>query len=39
MILFKDGKPAATQVGAMPKSQLKAWVASNLGAGAAASNI
>ncbi len=39
MILFKDGKPAATQVGAMPKSQLKAWVASNLGAGAAAANI
>ncbi len=32
LILFRDGKPAATQVGAMPKSQLKAWVASNLGA-------
>ena len=31
MILFKDGKPAATQVGAMPKSALKAWVASSLG--------
>lgn len=32
LILFKDGKPAATQVGAMPKSQLKAWVASSLSA-------
>ncbi len=30
MILFKDGKPAATKVGAAPKSELKAWVASNL---------
>ncbi len=36
LILFKDGKPTATQVGAMPKSQLKAWVASNLGNDAAA---
>ena len=26
MILFKDGKPAATKVGALPKSQLKEWV-------------
>ncbi|HUZ65582.1 MAG TPA: thioredoxin [Acetobacteraceae bacterium] len=26
LILFKDGKPAATQVGAAPKSQLKAWI-------------
>jgi thioredoxin 1 len=32
LILFKDGKPAATKVGAMPKSQLKEWVASSLGA-------
>lgn len=39
LILFKDGKPHATQVGAMPKSQLKAWVASNLGAGDAAAGI
>ncbi len=31
MILFKDGKPAATKVGAAPKSELKQWVASNLG--------
>ncbi len=36
MILFRDGKPVATQVGAMPKSQLKAWVNSNLGTDAAA---
>jgi len=26
LILFKDGKPAETKVGALPKSQLKAWV-------------
>ncbi len=26
LILFKDGKPAATQVGAVPRSQLKKWV-------------
>ncbi len=30
MILFKDGKPVATKVGAAPKSELKAWVASNV---------
>ncbi len=30
LILFKDGKPAATQVGAMPKSRLRDWVTSNL---------
>ena len=30
MILFKDGKPAATKVGAAPKSQLKAWLESEL---------
>ena len=30
LILFKDGKPAATQVGAMPKSRLKDWIQSNL---------
>ena len=30
MILFKDGKPAATKVGAMPKSALKEWVRSSL---------
>jgi len=30
LILFKDGKPAATQVGAKPKSRLKEWISSNL---------
>ncbi|MDB5711697.1 MAG: thioredoxin [Sphingomonas bacterium] len=28
MILFKNGQPAATQVGAAPKSQLKRWIES-----------
>ena len=35
MILFKDGAPAATKVGAAPKSQLKGWLESELGASAA----
>lgn len=26
LIVFKDGKPVAQQLGAAPKSQLKAWV-------------
>ncbi len=26
LILFKDGKPAATKVGALPKSSLFQWV-------------
>ena len=30
MILFKDGKPAATKVGAAPKSQLKTWLVGEL---------
>ncbi len=30
LILFKDGKPASTKVGALPKSELKSWVASSL---------
>ena len=30
LILFKDGKPAATKVGALPKSQLKEWVKSSI---------
>ncbi len=30
LILFKDGKPAAQQVGALPKSRLKDWLSSNL---------
>ena len=31
MILFKDGVPAATKVGAAPKSQLKGWLEGELG--------
>jgi thioredoxin 1 len=31
MILFKNGAPAATKVGAAPKSQLQAWLAGALG--------
>ena len=30
LILFKDGKPAATKVGAAPKSKLKDWIAGNI---------
>ena len=30
LILFKDGKPVATKVGAAPKSALKEWVAASL---------
>jgi thioredoxin 1 len=30
LILFKDGKPASTKVGAHPKSVLKEWVATTL---------
>ena len=30
MIMFKDGKPVATKVGAAPKSVLKDWVAGAL---------
>lgn len=30
LILFKDGKPAATKVGAAPKSELYRWVESVL---------
>jgi thioredoxin 1 len=30
MILFKDGKLTATQVGPAPKSALKAWLDKNL---------
>jgi thioredoxin 1 len=30
MILFKAGKPAAIQVGALPKARLKEWVEKNL---------
>ena len=31
MILFKNGQPAATKVGAAPKSQLKGWLQNELG--------
>ena len=30
MILFKDGKPVDTKVGALPRSALKDWVASRI---------
>ena len=30
MILFKDGQVHATKIGAVPKSQLQAWITSNL---------
>jgi thioredoxin 1 len=30
LILFKDGQPAATKIGALPKSQLYSWVESVL---------
>lgn len=30
MILFKNGQPAATKVGAAPKSQLKGWLEAEL---------
>jgi len=30
LILFKDGKPVSTKVGAAPKSALKSWVDSAL---------
>ncbi|MFT8243317.1 thioredoxin TrxA [Roseomonas sp. BN140053] len=32
MILFKDGKPVDTRVGAMPKGQLRDWLNGALGA-------
>lgn len=35
MILFKNGAPAATKVGAAPKSALKGWLESELAADAA----
>ncbi|MCC6202274.1 MAG: thiol reductase thioredoxin, partial [Gammaproteobacteria bacterium] len=31
LILFKDGKIAATKVGALPKAQLKSWIESTVG--------
>ena len=32
MILFKDGKPLDTKVGAMPKGALKSWISGAIGA-------
>ena len=31
MILFKDGKPLDTKVGAMPKGALKSWISGAIG--------
>ncbi len=31
MILFKDGKPVDTKVGALPRSALKEWVSRTVG--------
>ena len=31
MILFRDGKPVGTLVGAQPRSKLREWLESNLG--------
>lgn len=31
LILLKNGEPVAQQMGALPKSQLKAWIDSHLG--------
>ena len=31
MILFKDGKPVGTKVGAVPKDKLKEWIKNSLG--------
>ena len=30
LILFKNGQPTATQVGALPTSRLKPWIAANI---------
>ena len=30
LILFKDGKPVQTKVGAMPKSALRQWIAASI---------
>jgi|SRR4051794_30633324 len=30
LILFRQGKPVATTVGAMPKSKLKEWITNNI---------
>lgn len=30
MVIFKDGKPVATKVGAAPKSVLREWIAASI---------
>jgi len=30
MMIFKDGKPVATKIGAIPKNSIKAWIDSSL---------
>ena len=30
LILFKNGQPAAKQVGALPKSRLKEWISASI---------
>ena len=35
MILFRDGEPAATKVGAEPKSRIQAWLEDALGSSSA----
>ena len=39
LILFKDGRPAATQIGAVPKAQLVAFVAPHLAAQPSAEGV
>jgi thioredoxin 1 len=39
MILFKNGAPAATKVGAEPKSRLQAWLEGALGGDASAPSV
>jgi thioredoxin 1 len=30
LIMFKDGKPASTQVGALPRARLKDWISGEI---------
>ena len=36
MLLFKDGQPIATKVGAAPRSQIQQWIEAQLGTSAQA---
>ncbi|WP_114951317.1 thioredoxin [Sphingosinicella terrae] len=38
MILFKDGQPAATKVGAEPKSRIQVWLEGQLASGASSAS-